>query len=174
MDALTRVVTLVDLQPRILDIRAALGVGDAELRVHGLSPTVSRETRDRVHAAVRNTGFSWPDAVVHIITSTAHPRSDVDLAVAAAALLVTEAVPVRRLPATALIGELGLDGTVRPVRGVLLRAVAAADAGFTHLVVPTAEAAHVPGLTVIPVACLGDLLDWLRGGSDPTVPQSGD
>ena len=95
MEALTRVVTLDDSRARIVDIRADLSVGDAALRVHGLSPTVSRETRDRVRAAIRNSGLSWPEGVVHLTASTAHPRSDVDLAAAAAALLVTDAVPVR-------------------------------------------------------------------------------
>ncbi|MFJ7212701.1 ATP-binding protein [Amycolatopsis sp. NPDC098790] len=177
MEALTRVVTLDDSQARIVDIRAHLSVGDAGLRVHGLSPTVSRETRDRVRAGVRNSGMSWPDGVVHLTASTAHPRSDVDLAAAAAALLVTEAVPARRLTATALVGELSLDGTVRSVPGMRSRAIAAA-AGFTHLVVPTANAAEagdVPGLTVIPVACLDDLVSWLRGGPAPALrPESGE
>ncbi|WIX85771.1 ATP-binding protein [Amycolatopsis sp. DG1A-15b] len=170
MEALTRVVTLDDSQARIVDIRADLSVGDATLRVHGLSPTVSRETRDRVRAAIRNSGLSWPEGVVHLTASTAHPRSDVDLAAAAAALLATEAVPVRRLTATALIGELGLDGTVRPVPDVRTRAIAAAVAGFTHLVVPAANAAEardVPGLTTVPVAGLNDLVNWLRGGLTP-------
>ncbi|MEV6871696.1 ATP-binding protein [Amycolatopsis sp. NPDC051128] len=178
MDALTRVVTLGDSQARIVDIRADLGVGDAELRVHGLNSTVSRETRDRVRAAIRNSGLSWPDGVVHLTASTAHPRSDVDLAAAAAALLVTGAVPVRRLTATALIGELGLDGTVRPVPDLRSRAIAAADTGFTHLVVPAAnvaEASDVPGLSIIPVACLDDLVSWLRGGPTPALrPRSGE
>ncbi|MFJ7219425.1 ATP-binding protein [Amycolatopsis sp. NPDC098790] len=172
MEARTRVVTLDDSQARIVDIRADLSVGDAGLRVHGLSPTVSRETRDRVRAAIRNSGLSWPDGGVHLTASTAHPRSDVDLAAAAAALLVTDAVPVRRLTATALIGELGLDGTVRPVPDVLPRAIAA-DAGFTHLVMPTAnteELSHVPGLTLVPVACLDDLVTWLRDEPAPAAP----
>ncbi len=172
MEALTRVVTLDDSQARIVDVRADLGVGDATLRVHGLSPAVSRETRDRVRAAIRNSGLTWPEGVVHLSASTAHPRSDVDLAAAAAALLVAEAVPAGRLSATALIGELGLDGTVRPVPGVRTRAIAAAAAGFAHLVVPAAngaEARDVPGLTIVPVACLNDLVSWLRGESNQTL-----
>ncbi|WP_410598041.1 ATP-binding protein [Amycolatopsis sp. lyj-23] len=171
MKALTRVVTLDSgSQARIVDIRANLGVGDATLRVHGLSLTVSRETRDRVRPAIRNSDLSWPEGVVHLTASTAHPRSDVDLAAAAAALLVTEAVPARRLTATALIGELGLDGTVRPVPELRTRAIAAAEAGFIHLVVPAANAAEardVPGLTTVPVACLNDLVSWLREGPTP-------
>ncbi|WP_370973496.1 ATP-binding protein [Amycolatopsis sp. cg9] len=158
-------------------MRANLSIGDAELRLHGLSSAISRETRDRVRAAIRNSGLSWPSGVVHLTASTARPRSDVDLAAAAAALLVTGAVPVRRLTATALIGELGLDGTVRPVPDVAPRAIAAADAGFTHLVVPAAtaaEASAVPGLTIIPVTCLDDLVSWLRGNPAPALqPEPG-
>ncbi|WP_103337712.1 ATP-binding protein [Amycolatopsis sp. CA-126428] len=167
MEALTHVVTLDDSQARIVDIRADLSVGDATLRVHGLSPTVSRETRDRVRAAIRNSGLSWPEGVVHLTASTAHPRSDVDLAAAAAALLATEAAPARRLTATALIGELGLDGTARPVPDVRTRAITAAAAGFTHRVMPAAEACDVPGLTTVAVSCLNDLVNWLRGGLTP-------
>ncbi len=168
MQALTRVVTLKDLEPLIVDVRVHLGVGDTELRVHGLSPTVSRETRDRVHAAVRNSGYTWRDTVMHVTCSTAHPRSEVDLAVAAAVLLAAGVVPTRRLVATALVGELGLNGTVRPVPGVLPRAIAAAEAGFTHVVVPAAnaaEAAQAPGITAVPVGDLTELVTWLTGGS---------
>ncbi|WP_410570306.1 ATP-binding protein [Amycolatopsis sp. cmx-4-61] len=178
MDALTRVVTLDDSQARIVDIRADVSVGDATLCVHGLCPAVSRETRDRVRAAIRNSGLTWPDGVVHLTASAAHPRSDVDLAAAAAALVVTEAVPARRLTATALIGELGLDGTARPVPDVRTRAIAAAAAGFTHLVVPAANAAEardVPGLTIVPLACVNDLVSWLRGEPNQTQrPESRD
>lgn len=178
MEARTRVVTLDDSQTRIVDIRADLSVGDATLRVHGLNSTVSRETRDRVRAAIRNSGLSWPEGVVRLTASTAHPRSDIDLAAAAATLLVIGAVPDRRLTATALIGELGLDGAVRPVPDVRTRTIAAAEAGLTHLVVPAANAAEagdVPGLTIIPVACLDDLVSWLRGGPTPTPrPESGE
>jgi magnesium chelatase family protein len=153
MEARTRVVTLDDSQTRIVDIRADLGVGVAALRVHGLNSTVSRETRDRVRAAIRNSHLSWSEGVVHLTASTAHPRSDVDLAAAAAVLLVAGAVPDRWLITTALIGELGLDGAVRPVPDVRTRAIAAAEAGLTHLVVPAANAAEtgdVAGLTIIP------------------------
>ncbi|MEA5367223.1 ATP-binding protein [Amycolatopsis sp., V23-08] len=167
MEARTHVVTLNEDQARIIDIRADLGVGDATLHEHGLNSKVSRETRDRVRAAIRNSGLSWPEGVVHLTSSTAHPRTDVDLAAAAAALLVIGAVPARRLTTTALIGELGLDGTVRPVPDVRTRAIAAAEARLTHLVVPAAnahEVGDIPGLTTIPVACLDDLVSWLRGG----------
>ncbi|MGK3208599.1 hypothetical protein [Amycolatopsis sp. MEPSY49] len=68
-------ITLDDSQARIVDIRVNLSVGDAELRVHGLSPMVSRETRDRVRAAIRNSGLSLPDGVVHLTASTVYPRS---------------------------------------------------------------------------------------------------
>ncbi|WIY05569.1 ATP-binding protein [Amycolatopsis mongoliensis] len=177
MEARTRVITLDGSQARIVDIRANFGVGDTGLRVHGLNP-VSRETRDRVRAAIRNSSLSWPEGVVHLTASTTHPRSDVDLAAATAALLVTKAVPARRLTATALIGELGLDGTVRPLPDVRTRAIAAAEGGFTHLVVPAANAAEaglVPGLTIVPVACLDELVSWLRGGPTPAPrPESGD
>ncbi|WP_410626242.1 ATP-binding protein [Amycolatopsis sp. cmx-8-4] len=167
MQSLTRVVTLKDLKPLIVDVRVDLGVGDAELRVHGLSETVSRETRDRVRAALRNSGYTWGERIVHVTCSTAHPRSDVDLAVAAAVLLASGTVPTRRLVATTLVGELGLDGTVRPVPGVLPRAVAAAKAGFTHIVVSAAnvaEAAQAPGITAVPVGDLTELVAWLAVG----------
>lgn len=126
-----------------------------------------------MRAAIRNSGMPWRVGAVHLTASTAHPDSDVDLAAAAAALLVPEAVPVRRLTATALIGELGLDGTVRPVPDMRARAIAAAEAGFTYLVVPAANAAETGdflGLIIIPVACLDELVSWLRGGPTPATP----
>ncbi|WP_158889053.1 ATP-binding protein [Amycolatopsis anabasis] len=172
MQAHTRLVALKDLDTQIVDIRVDLGAGTPELHIHGLSQQVSRETRDRVRAALRNAAQPWPERSVHVTCSTAHPQSDVDLAVAVAILLATGRVPARRLLATALIGELSLDGRVRPVRGVLPRAMAAAKFGCTHLVVPAAnaaEASHAPGITIVPVAHLTEVITWLTGGKIPAA-----
>ncbi len=134
------------------------------------------EARDRIRAAVLNSGLPWPD---HSVTVTLQPPglaghgSSMDLTVAVAVLTAVGAVP--GVPGGCLFyGELGLDGALRPVRGVLPSVLAAARAGFTLVVVPeqnAAEAVMVPGVTVIGCPSLRTVVSWLR--ADPAGVRPG-
>ena len=96
-----------------------------------------------------------------------------DLAIAIAVLTTAGAVPAAALDGCVFTAELGLDGSLRPVRGVLPALLAARRAGYTRAVVATANAAEavmVAGLTVVPCADLRTVLAWLRGEPFPHQP----
>src|SRR5258708_23187468 len=122
----------------------------------GLPDTALREARDRIRSAIVNSGESWPTRRITVGLSPASlPKrgSGFDLGIAMAILAAAGAVPAAALRGLVLIGELGLDGRVRPVPGVLPAAAAAAAARFDALPVPTAnppQAPLAPELQLIP------------------------
>ncbi len=120
----------------------------------GLPDTALQESRDRVRAAVSNSGAKWPDSKVVLALSPATlPKvgSVYDLGLACAVLDAADIVPTEAVSRTVLLGELALDGRVRPVRGVLPAVLTAKKHGWSRVVVPTAtmtEAALVDGIDV--------------------------
>ncbi|GAA1433398.1 YifB family Mg chelatase-like AAA ATPase [Microlunatus lacustris] len=175
MQACAWSVALVGLEGRIVEVEADIGAGLPRTVLVGLADTALSEARDRCKAAVGNTGHSWPASLLTINLNPATlPKtgSHYDLAIVAAVLAAAEVVPRTELAGTVLLGELGLDGRVRPVRGILPAVLAAAQAGFTRVVVPVrqaGEAALVEGLDVLGVGSLAQLVALFRG--DP-VPEA--
>ena len=137
----------------------------------GLPDAALQESRDRVRAAVTNCGNSWPMARLTLALSPATlPKmgSVYDIALAAAVLSAQRKNPWERLEKTVLLGELSLDGRVRPVRGVLPAVLAAKRDGWPAVVVPVdnlAEASLVDGIDVWGVRTLGQLQSWLGGSA---------
>jgi magnesium chelatase family protein len=166
-------VALVGLDGRIVEVEADIGAGLPRTVLVGLADTALSEARDRCKAAVGNSGQAWPASLLTINLSPATlPKtgSHYDLAIVAAVLAAADVIPRAELLRTVLLGELGLDGRVRPVRGVLPAVLAAAQAGFTRVVVPVRQAAEaqlVEGLDVLGVGSLGQLVAVLRGDPVP-------
>ena len=105
----------------------------------GLADTALYEARDRCKAAVTNSGHQWPSSLLTINLSPATlPKrgGHYDLAIVAAVLAADGVLGVGELAETVLLGELGLDGRVRPVRDVLPATLAAASAGFRWVIAP--------------------------------------
>ncbi|GAB2759562.1 YifB family Mg chelatase-like AAA ATPase [Streptomyces bullii] len=166
-------VALVGVEGVVVEVQADLEPGVAAFTLVGLPDKSLTESRDRVRAAVVNSGASWPQKKLTVGLSPASvPKSGsgFDLAVAAAVLGAAERIDPRVLADIVMIGELGLDGRVRPVRGVLPAVLAAADAGYEQVVVPecaAAEASLVPGVSVLGVRSLRQLIAVL---ADEPVP----
>lgn len=156
---------------RIVDVEVHLGGGLPNIAAIGLPHISVREGIDRIRAALAHTGFRLPQYRVTVNLAPGDVRKEgagLDLPIATALLLAEAAAEGPSRPDIVLVGELGLDGAVRPVRGVLAMAVAARDARRKGLVVPignAGEARLVPGLDVFPVASLGDALRVLKDGS---------
>src|SRR6202034_618128 len=127
-----------------------------------------REARDRSRAAIVNSGERWPNSKITVGLSPATlPKrgSGFDLAIAVAILAAAGAVPASALAGKMFLAELGLDGRLRPVPGVL-PAVVAAEGGVDAVVVAAqnaGEASLVPGVTVIGANSLSEVIVWLRG-----------
>lgn len=152
-----------------VEIEADVGVGTVKTQLLGLPDAALHESKDRVKAAVRNSGHDWPSQRVTLGLSPATlPKngSGYDLAIACVVLAAAKAIPGERLADTVLLGELALDGRVRTVRGVLPALLAARRSGLTEAVVPVdvlPEAALVEGMTVHGATTLTDVLSWLTG-----------
>ncbi len=170
-------VALVGIEGHLVEVEVNLASGLPGTTLIGLPDTSLYEARDRVKSAVTSSEFGWPDNRVTIgLSPAALPKSGsgFDLAVAGALLAAMERVPSASLYGRVLIGELALDGRLRPVPGVLAAVLAAADAGLSRVVVPLAnadEAALVPGVQIEPIDHLTDLVKLLCGEPvEPYVP----
>lgn len=159
------------LDGEIVEIEADITSGLPGVHLVGLPDAALQESRDRVRAAVTNCGNSWPMARLTLALSPATlPKmgSVYDIALAAAVLSAQQKKPWERLENTLLLGELSLDGRVRPVRGVLPAVLAAKRDGWPAVVVPAdnlPEASLVDGIDVRGVRTLGQLQSWLRGST---------
>lgn len=166
-------VALVGVEGVVVEVQADLEPGVAAFTLVGLPDKSLTESRDRVRAAVVNSGGEWPQKKLTVGLSPASvPKagSGFDLAVACAVLGASERIDPKVLADIVMIGELGLDGRVRPVRGILPAVLAAADAGYEQVVVPecaAAEASLVPGVSVLGVRSLRQLIAVL---ADEPVP----
>ena len=175
MLASTWSVALVGVEGRMVQVEADIGGGLPRTVLVGLPDAALYQSRDRCKAAVANSGHPWPVALLTINLSPATlPKagSHYDLAIAAAVLAAAGVVPLDALSRTVLLGELGLDGRLRPVPGVLPATLAAARAGFTRVVVPlrqAPEASLVEGVDVLGLASLSQLVAELRGDPVPLV-----
>ncbi|MGW3495565.1 YifB family Mg chelatase-like AAA ATPase [Streptomyces sp. NPDC001020] len=167
-------VALVGVEGVVVEVQADLEPGVAAFTLVGLPDKSLTESRDRVRAAVVNSGGEWPQKKLTVGLSPASvPKagSGFDLAVACAVLGAAERIDPRVLADIVMIGELGLDGRVRPVRGILPAVLAAAGAGYEQVVVPecaAAEASLVPGVSVLGVRTLRQLIAVL---ADEPVPE---
>jgi magnesium chelatase family protein len=169
-------IALVGVQGHPVEIEADIENGMVALLLVGLPDTALREARDRIRSAIVNSGETWPTRRITVGLSPASlPKrgSGFDLGIAMAILAASGMLPAAGLEGLVLIGELGLDGRIRPVPGVLPAAAAAAAAGFGTVGVAeenAAEAALVPELRVVAAPRLAALTAWIRNGSSPADP----
>ncbi len=145
--------------------------------VVGLPDAAVREARERVRAAMVNSGFDFPLSRIVANLAPASVRKagpGFDLAIAAALLTASGQLDLGCLPPLALVGELALDGSVRSVNGVLAIAEAARERGSEAIVVPAEngpEAALVGDLDVVPLESLAQLAALADGDWQPRRPQ---
>ena len=162
-----------------VEVEADISGGMPALSIVGLPDSAVRESGDRVHAALKNLGFKWPDRRITINLAPADVRKtgpvyDLPLLLAVLAASGQLEPPPKD---TAFLGELALDGSLRPVSGVLPMALEAAAGGVRALYVPAenaAEAAEACGseMQVYPAATARQVVDALRGIQPilPTMP----
>jgi magnesium chelatase family protein len=175
---LARVTTFAidGLEPRRVIVEIDVRPGLPDFTLVGLADRAVRESRERVRAAIVNSGFEFPSRRVTVNLAPASLRKagpGFDLAIACAILAAGDAVPAAALERLAVFGELGLGGDIRPCRGALTVAEGAARAGLAGLVVPrerVLEATLVEGLDVIGAASLSEVAEILRGGERRPAP----
>jgi magnesium chelatase family protein len=168
---LARVYTcaVLGLEGVIVEVEVDTGQGLPGMTIVGLPDTAVQESRERVQAAIRNTGLRYPRKriVVNLAPATVRKEGPAyDLPIAVGVMLMMEVLPPEAADGGLVIGELSLDGKVRHTRGVLPMAAMARDEGFKRIFVPeadAAEAALIPDLEVIPVTTLSMLYSHLAG-----------
>lgn len=170
-------VGLVGVTGHVVDVEADVASGVPAFTLVGLPDAALAESRDRVRAAVVNTGEGWVARRITVSLSPASlPKrgSAFDLAIAVAVLAARGAVPSAPLEGVVMLGELGLDGRLLPVRGVLPAVLTATTAGLCQFVVPEAnagEARLVPEATVLGARSLRQVVAVLRGEVPPDEPR---
>jgi magnesium chelatase family protein len=168
-------VVIAGIEAHLVEVEAHLSSGLPGMSIVGLADTAVGEARDRVRAAVLNSGARWPQVRITVGLSPAslHKHgSSLDLAIASAILAADGQIPAAALQDAVLFAELGLDGRARPVRGAVVAAVAAARAGRGRIVVAgrnASEAAVVPGVRAIGVRSLAHWAQVLGGQAPPDV-----
>jgi len=190
---MVRTAALFGIDAFIVNVEVDVSFGLPFFAMVGLPDASVRESRDRVKAAIRNSGFPFPGHRVTINLAPADIRkagAAFDLPIALGILAATGVVERRHIDDLLLIGELSLDGAIQSTRGVLPAAVAARRQGLGSILLPRGnarEASVVSGLRVLPVTCVRDAVGALAapdraetftaedtGDALPPAPEDGD
>ena len=158
---------LQGIDATLVEVEVDLRRGLPQLSIVGLPEAAVRESRERVRSAIRNSGYQFPAERITINLAPADLRKEgsaYDLPIALGLLAAAGTLPRDRLAGHVILGELSLDGRVKPVRGALAVADATAALGIKRLLLPAAnarEAALVSGVEVYGVATLGEAVEFL-------------
>ena len=172
MLARVRSATVFGIEAADVFVEVDVAPGLPSFTTVGLPDSAVRESRDRVRAAIRNAGLDFPVDRITVNLAPAEIRKEgaaFDLPMALGILSATGIVKPGLIEDVVALGELSLDGHIRPVRGMLPVALHCRRRGVPRLLVPAgnaAEAAVVSGVGVIPIATLHDALEYLNGERD--------
>jgi magnesium chelatase family protein len=178
---LARLVTFAidGVQPRQVWVEVDIRTGLPSFTIVGLGDTAVRESRDRVRAAIQNSGFEFPQLRITANLAPAFLRKvgpGFDAALALAVLAASRQIPAAEMGAYAVFGELSLTGELRDSPGALAVAEGALRAGLTRLIVPRErgqEAALVEGLEIVAVRTLREAAEVVTGAPAPPLPAAG-
>src|SRR3989475_8716111 len=169
MLARVRSAAVLGIDAYLVDVETDIANGLPTFATVGLPQGAVKEGRERVYAALANTGFTFPLKRITVNLAPADIRKEgsaFDLPIALGILAATEQISGARLTQLAVLGELGLEGAIRPVRGALPVALAARAAGLVALILPREnlpEAGVVAGIQVLGARGLAEIADYLDG-----------
>jgi magnesium chelatase family protein len=174
---LARTVThaLVGLDPRRVEVEAHLQRGVPAFSIVGLADRACQEAKERVRSGIASAELEWPLRRIVVNLAPADLRkegSGFDLPIALAVLAASRQLPVGCLAGHAAVGELALDGRLRPVPGALVAAEGARRGGSKRLVCAAESGAEVAlaGVEPVPVRHLAEAVAYFRGERDPPAP----
>lgn len=169
MVARTYSATILGVNAVEVEIESHDGGGNPKMFIVGLPDASVKESRERVTAAIASCGFAMNDGVTTVNLAPADLKKEgpgFDLPIAISLIAHRCRIPITTLKETAMIGELALNGELRPVRGLLAVALEARARGRKRLLVPrraTVEASVVAGIDIIGVAHLREVVEYLKG-----------
>lgn len=166
MLAIVKSCALIGVDGEIIEVQVDFSIGGLPaFEVVGLPDAAVQESRERVRAAIKNTGMNFINKRYVVNLAPADLRKEgpaYDLPIAVGVLASTDQIPLHILEEAVFIGELSLDGRVMPVRGILPMILAAQQAGYAQAFIPAANAAEaglVPDIEVIPLETIGQLVE---------------
>ena len=160
---------VIGLDGDIVEVEVDTSPGLPGVDIVGLPDVAEKESKQRVMAAVKNAGFAFPRKRLTVNLAPGSVRKEgpvYDLPIALGVLACMGIIPAEKLKHALVIGELSLDNSTRHVKGILPMAAIAKEKGFQQIIVPEAdgaEAALIPGIEVIPIRSLSQLIDHLQG-----------
>ncbi|QWV93677.1 YifB family Mg chelatase-like AAA ATPase [Geomonas oryzisoli] len=160
---------LLGIDAILVDVEVDIAQGLPQLATVGLPDGAVKESKDRVKAALKNSGYDFPNRKITVNLAPADVKKEgasFDLPISIGILAATGAVKEEQLQRYILLGELSLDGGVKPVRGCLSVAVAAREAGLAGIIIPAenlCEGGVVEGVEVIGVTELSQVVEFLNG-----------
>ncbi|MBU2591510.1 MAG: YifB family Mg chelatase-like AAA ATPase [Nitrospinota bacterium] len=163
---------VVGVDAFLVDVEVDLSFGLPAYITVGLPDAAVKESRERVLTAIKNSGFDISSKKITVNLAPADVKkegSSFDLPISAAILAAAKFIPIKRLEEFIILGELSLDGKVKPVRGILPIVSHAKRIGRTSVILPTenaGEAALVEGIDIHPVGSLPELVEFLTGKTD--------
>ncbi len=177
----TRSAAIYGVDALLIDVEVDMYMGDAkDFTTVGLPDTAVRESRERIRSSLINTGFGYPNKAVTVNLAPANLRKEgagFDLPMALGIMGAMGTIPTEGMEDFLILGELSLDGGLRPIRGALPVAVCARDSGVPNIILPienAAEAAVVEGVNVFGVKHLREVVDLLENsGSRKPVQANG-
>ncbi len=171
MLATLRTAALYGVEAFAVQVEVDVSFGMPMFTMVGLPDASVRESRDRVRSAIRNSGFEFPPHRITVNLAPADVRkagASFDLPIALGILAAQGVVTADAMAGTLVIGELSLDGTIQPSRGVLPVAAAARRDGLTRVVLPTANAGEAAAILpdgIVPVSSLADAVVAINSGT---------
>lgn len=160
---------VIGIDAYLVEVEVDIALGLPNFTTVGLPEASVKESRERVKAAIMNSGYSFPDDRITVNLAPAHIKKEgtgFDLPIALGILSATGLIAPELLDEYLVLGELSLDGRVKPVKGSLPMALEARRAGYSGILVPAEngpEAAVVEEIQVLPVQTLSQTVDFFRG-----------
>jgi len=154
-----------------VEVEVDIASGLPSFTTVGLPETAVKESKERVKSAITNSGYRFPDDRITVNLAPAHIKKEgtgFDLPIALGILTATGIIPADTISGFLALGELSLDGRIKPVKGSLSMALAARESGHKRIFVPFEnglEAAVVSSIDVLPAKTLADVIGYLRGYS---------
>ena len=170
---------VIGIDAYLVEVEVDIAHGLPTLTMVGLPEASVKESKERVKAAINNSGYTFPDDRITVNLAPAHIKKEgtgLDLPVAVGILAATGVISRELISKYLVLGELSLDGRVKPVCGSLPMAIAARQSGYAGIIVPAdngREASVVRDIAVYPVNTLAEVVEFMRGTA-PITPEKMD
>ena len=159
---------IIGIDGYLVDVETDIDFREGTFDIVGLGDTAVKESRERVRSAIKNSGFEFPEGKITINLAPADVRKEgsvLDLSIALGVLIASGKVKVDRAKECVFVGELSLNGEVKPVKGTLSMAMKCLDEGIKNIVVPMENAREVgvvKGVRVLPIRNIKEIINHLN------------